>query len=329
VSAFADPENIRLASEKFVPVTADDWYQRRRQDAEGEFFRKVADQGPRNGEGGSTRQGIYCFTADGQLLAYKNAGQNAEVMREVFQQALTAWNRLPAERRMPGAVTVGDPGPEDRNYVRTPPPGGAIVTVFTRILDHDAKGEVCRGSCATLGGDRAARDHLWLMAEEVRKLVPARPAVGVQYPLPTAVAERIVRFHLVDNTRGEPPFWTHEQVRRRDLTLTVESVTPERVALTLAGSVLLSDAADPAVSARGFDAALHGAIEFDRAKQTLTRFDVVALGDHWGEATFTRGARPGRSRLGVAFDLSKGDKPGDRVPPQAAREIGAYLGRGR
>ena len=46
VSAFADREIIRLAAEDFVPVTADDWYQRRRQDAEGEFFRKVADQGP-------------------------------------------------------------------------------------------------------------------------------------------------------------------------------------------------------------------------------------------------------------------------------------------
>ena len=47
--AFSDPEIIKLATEDFVPVTGDDWYQRRRQDAEGEFFRKVADQGPRKG----------------------------------------------------------------------------------------------------------------------------------------------------------------------------------------------------------------------------------------------------------------------------------------
>src|SRR6478672_1245892 len=67
-----------MATEDFVPVTADDWYQRRRQDAEGEFFRKVADQGPRKGEGGSTRQGIYCLTAAGQLLNYKNAAHAAE-----------------------------------------------------------------------------------------------------------------------------------------------------------------------------------------------------------------------------------------------------------
>src|SRR5207253_664456 len=95
------------------PVAGDDWYQRRRQDAEGEFFRKVADQGPRKGQSGSTRQGIYCFTADGELLAYKNAGQDADVMRELFQQGLKKWNRLPAERRKPGVVRVGDPGRVD------------------------------------------------------------------------------------------------------------------------------------------------------------------------------------------------------------------------
>ena len=41
MSAFADPEIIRMANDDYVPVTGDDWYQRRRQDQEGEFFRKV------------------------------------------------------------------------------------------------------------------------------------------------------------------------------------------------------------------------------------------------------------------------------------------------
>src|SRR5438552_14377686 len=124
-----------MASADYVAVTGDDWYQRRRDDAEGQFFRKVADQGPRKSHDGSTRQGIYCFTADGELLAYKNAGQDANVMREVFKQGLAKWDRLPAERRRPGAVKVGEPGRADARYSRTPPPGGLILTAYTRILD--------------------------------------------------------------------------------------------------------------------------------------------------------------------------------------------------
>ena len=41
--AFSDSKMIKLATEEFIPVAGDDWYQRRREDAEGEFFKKVAD----------------------------------------------------------------------------------------------------------------------------------------------------------------------------------------------------------------------------------------------------------------------------------------------
>ena len=61
VFAFADAEIIRLAKTRFVPACADDWYQRRRSDATGEFWKKVYKQGPRKNES-STHQGIYIFT---------------------------------------------------------------------------------------------------------------------------------------------------------------------------------------------------------------------------------------------------------------------------
>src|ERR1700687_2302710 len=98
-----------MAREEFVPIAADDWYQRRRQDAEGEFFRSVADQGPRKGAGGSTRQGIYVFTAGGKLLLYRNH-QDPDVMRSVLRQGLAAWKKLPEDQRKPGAVQVADAG---------------------------------------------------------------------------------------------------------------------------------------------------------------------------------------------------------------------------
>src|SRR6188474_2135283 len=121
-----------MATEDFISVSADDWYERRRQDAVGAFFRGVADQGPRKGEGGGTRQGIYCLTADGKLLAYKNAGQNADVMRDVLKQALAAWQKLPGDRRKPGAVQVEEPGKLDARYSRSLPTGGVVVRVWTR-----------------------------------------------------------------------------------------------------------------------------------------------------------------------------------------------------
>jgi hypothetical protein len=311
-----------------VPVAADDWYQRRREDAEGLFFRAVADQGPRKGAGGSTRQGIYCFTADGKLLAYKNAGQDPEVMRDTIRQGLREWQRLPEERRKPGAVKVDDPATLDKRFARTPPPGGLIVNVYTRILDRE-KDDFCRGKCSTRGGEAAARDHLWLTEGEWKGLIPTEAKPGDKVPLPAAVAERILRFHLTDNTRGEPPMWQRDEIRSQDLTLTVEEATPATIRLRLDGSALLATRADPAKAERGFDVRLLGYIGYDRAKRAIDRFDVVAVGDHWGEDNLTRRARPGRMPLGVAFELANRKSTGDLVPPQAARGLNEYFGRDR
>src|SRR5438093_9966376 len=149
-----------MASEDYIAVAGDDWYQRRRQDAEGEFFRKVADQGPRKGQGGSTRQGIYAFTADGNLLQYRNS-QDPDVMRAFLFAALKAWNNTPADQRVKGSVKVPELGKVDARFAPTLPKGALIVNVYARILDR-ADDFFCHGSCKFPGGQRAAQDHLWI-----------------------------------------------------------------------------------------------------------------------------------------------------------------------
>src|SRR5262249_55309846 len=157
---FSDPEIIRMASRDYIPVTGDDWYQRRRDDDEGRFLRRLGDQAGR-GKNDTTRQGIYCFTPDGQLLAFKNAGQAPDVMRDTLRHGLDAWRKLPDARRGPGAVRVPGLDRADAHYTRTPPPGGLVVDVSTRRLDR-VGGELCPCTGATGAGAEAARDHLWV-----------------------------------------------------------------------------------------------------------------------------------------------------------------------
>lgn len=320
---WADPKIIELAQNNFVPVAADDWYQRRRQDDEGEFFRKVADQGPRKGQGGATRQGIYVFSAGGILLGWKNH-HDPDVMRQFLLDSLKNWQKLPARERIPKAVQVGDIGKVDRQYHRELPKGGAIVNVYTRILDRADDGEFRPGTCKFPGGDRSAHDHLWLLPEELDAFIPAGAKVGDRIDVPERLTMRIGRFHLVDNTRGEPPFWTKHQVREGKLQAVVENVDGALVTLTLEGNYLLTTQTGPK-SERGFDGSLFGHVAVNSANKTLERFELVAYGDHWGQGPYTGGARPGRAPLGVAFALSRGDGAADRVPPQAAREWQAYV----
>jgi hypothetical protein len=324
VLAFSDKEIIRLATEEYVPVAGDDWYQRRREDAEGEFYKKVSDQGPRKNSDGRTRQGIYLFTASGKLLAYKNA-QDPDVMRQVLRRGLAEWKKLPDAERRPGAVKVEEPTKTDARYTRKPPEGGLILTTYTRILDDD-KGELCKGTCRFTGGDAAARDHVWLTKADWESLIPRSPEKGRTDKMPEKVAAKLARFHLIDNTRGEPEFWKPQEVRSLDVSLTTEEVTDRTVRLWIEGAALLSTDLDTRRAKRGYDVALRGTLVYDVAKKAVTRFDLVAVGEHWGEGRYTPGARPGRKPLGVAFELA-GDRPADRVPPQAARDYADYMGK--
>ncbi len=320
-----------MATSDYIAVACDDWYQRRRQDAEGEFFRKVADQGPRKGQGGSTRQGIYCLTADGRLLIYKNAGQDADVMRDVLRQGLAEWRKLPAERRQAGAVKIGELSKTDPGYVRTPPKDGLVLRVFSRLLERDKDGAFRDADCGGKPGDAPAVDHMWITKEEIRSLAAAINARGSaekqgsarSFDMPAAITERLLRFHLLDNTRGEPPMWSREHIRKSKIALTVVEGEGTKTNLRLEGSALLATSADAAKADRGYDVRLSGEIRLEAGR--ITRFEVVAVGDHWGEGTYTRGARPGRAPLGIALELADGRHPGDSVPPQAAREVQEYF----
>ncbi len=317
-SAFADPEIIRMCQEQFVPVTGDDWYQRRRKDREGEFFRNLA---AKSGKQGHTLQGIYLFAADGTPLAYKNAGHDPEFIRRMMQQALGQFARLPAAQRKPA---VEDPGLPDPNYDRGPPEGGLILTAFTRILDFK-NGEYRLGTCTATGGEKAARDHVWITAAEVKALAPARTEVGFRYPLPRAIAARLARYHLIDNTRGEPELWAPEDVRAQRFSLVVAAASSEAVEIRLEGEAVLTTNIDPKKAERGYEVRLSGILRYRPARSTFDRFDMTAVGTHWGEHTHNSPARPGRTLLGQSFELAA-DRPGDRVPPQGIRDREGYFG---
>jgi hypothetical protein len=328
VLAFADPEIIRLARDEFVAVVGDDWYQRRRNDPEGKFFRNVTDQAGRGSsgpDGGSTRQAIYCLTASGKLLYWKNAGQLPGEMRKALHWGLEAWRKLPESERKPGAIKVEDIKLDPR-YKHAPPPGGLIVNVFTRALERDAKGELRPAESKVNGVNREPqRDHLWLTEAEWKALIPAHPKPEETIPVPAAVQRRIFQFHLVDSTLGEPVLWTREQIRSGRLTLTVTEVTATSVYMRLDGSALLATDANVKKAERGYDVRLLGQMRFDVGTKRLDRFDIVALGECWGKNPIYGEGRLGRDPLGVAFELAQGDAPADRVPPQGARWLPGYL----
>jgi hypothetical protein len=282
-STFADPRIVNLLQTQFVPVAIDQFYERQQKDAEGDFYRKIANQGPwKDAEG--TTQGLYIATADGKLLAFNN-NRGPEPIKRLLEKSLRDFQ--------PVAVSSIKPGAADPRFARTPPPGGLVVRVTAKVLGGYEKTD---DEWQKIFQSALSRDNLWIRKDEHRALVRGE--------LLESLKRRIAQFHLIDNTRGEPQMWENSDIRKLDMRLDGGKLT---------GKVQLESRAGD----HGYHAELLGFVETD--KGCVTRLDMVAKGTYWGDGPYTRGAPKGKFPLAVAFSLAGGDQEADRVPPQGAK----------
>ena len=289
-STFGDPEIVQLLKSRFIAVAIDQAYHRRQQDAEGEFYRKIAGQGPRH-DFKKTTQGLYLASASGELLGFNN-NRGGDRIKALMKKAL--------EQFQPPAATVIEPGQVDSRYNARLPEGGMVVRVQAKILGGY---EPTTDRWRKIYQDSLARDNLWVTRAEYEALVSGQLLPGLQ--------RRIVRFHLIDNTRGEPQMWKAEEITSLDLSLEKG---------LLSGTVHLETASGN----RGYKANLLGHIEHKHGK--ITRFDLVAHGQFWGECTYTPGAPKGKFPLAVSFTLADGSVVADGVPPKGSRSwVRGYL----
>jgi hypothetical protein len=266
-----------------------------------------------------------CVSARGKWLGH---APTARVLEE--------FRKLPESERKPGAVVVRDLEPAER-VIPAPPEGGLVLRVHGRFLSRDAKGELrharpedfprSRGDIRFLLAPNT--EYLWLTREEWQALVPANPARGDRLPVSPAICERVARFHLSPRRAltSEDGIVPRTVLRKATLTLVVEDVSSDRIRLALEGFVHWGTDYDEAKATSpngplgfGFATPLHGILEYDRTKKAFVRFDAVAPGDVWGRWGDANGnsqtiERAGRSPIGFAFELARGDTPTDRLPP--------------
>jgi hypothetical protein len=287
-STFADPEIVRMLKTHFIPVAIDQAYQRRQKDTEGDFYRKIASQGPR-GNFNSTTQGFYIATASGKLLLYNN-NRNPERVRRLMAEKLAQFIKLDASDRQGKSIEATK---VDQRFNPTPPEGGLVIRVRAKVLNgYEPTTDKWRRIFQT----SMSRDNLWVSKAEHQALVRGE--------FPDSLQQRIARFHLVDNTRGEPPFWNEKDVQKVQFTATSGRLKGEAHLET-------------ANHQRGYEATINGIVEVK--DETVVRFDAVVLGEFWGSGRYTSEPPKGRFPLAISFTLADGSDVADKIPPQASR----------
>ncbi|MDE0863727.1 MAG: hypothetical protein OSA98_08060 [Rubripirellula sp.] len=182
---------------------------------------------------------------------------------------------------------------KDARYTLRPPENGLVVRVHAKVLGGY---EPAKTPSRELFQNAISRDNLWITSAEHEALGAGR--------VPTSLQHRLARFHLVDNTRGEPPMWKKDEIRQMDLNLKDGVLT---------GTVRL----ETEDGKRGYEASLRGRVLSESGK--VKQFELVALGEFFGEGTYTRNAPEGRFPLAVTFQLADGNDIADDVAPQGAR----------
>lgn len=284
-STFADESVIKLLQTRFIPVAIDQAYQRRQQDTEGEFYRQIAAESPRgDGSNGQTTQGLYIASPAGEFLGFSNHRD---------PQRILALMQAGLDQYQPRKTEGIEAKKLDPRFNPQPPAGGLIVRVHAKVLDGYPPTD---NRWKEIFQTAISRDNLWITEAEHRQLVRGT--------VPVALQKRIARFHLVDNTRGEPPMWRDQEIR--ELKMRIEG---DRIH----GSARL----ETDDQSRGYDVKLYGVIKVDN--EQVKRLDIVAQGDFWGEGPFTRNAPPGKFPLAVTFRLADGSDVADAIPPQGSR----------
>ncbi|MEZ6121897.1 MAG: hypothetical protein R3C49_01835 [Planctomycetaceae bacterium] len=290
-STFADPGVVELLKTRTIPVAIDQWNQRRQKDSEGEFYRKIARQGPRHDFENGTTQGLYLAAPDGTFLGYTN-NRDPRKVRQMLETGFSIYR--------PGPTAVLNVEKVDARFNAKPPEGGLVVRVCAKVLGgYDEPTTQYEEIFQTA----LSRDNLWITADEHQTLVSGR--------FSDSLAQRIALFHLVDNTRGEPPFWKSSEVMARSFTLHDSVIT---------GSVELKTQDGQ----RSYSAVMRGHITV--TDRQITAFDLVVSGTFSGHGPYTGRAPEQPFPLAISFTLADGTDIADTLPPQAGRGwLGDYL----
>lgn len=271
-----------------------------------------------------------CLTAGGKNLGHFPSAK-----------VLEAFRQLSEDERKPNGGIIADLKP-DEVIVPEPPKNGLVLKVHTRAMARDSRGAYRSVTVEDYplkkGNVKSFQEHshyfgpntdyMWITEAEWRHLVSGKFVKGQKHEVSKAIVERLAIFHLMPRRlTSEGASWGKAQLKTAHLTLIVEEVNDSLVRWRAVGFAHLGSTYDASKATTpngplpfGYEASLHGIIEYDRTKQVMSRFDLIALGDvwgRWGDANNNSQTveRPGRNPVPIAFELATGASPTERIPP--------------
>ncbi len=264
----------------------------------------LSEQLKQHGDEGNTAQGLYIVGADGKLYGWIN-NHNVDEVQKFLQRGLAEYQNHPPSRAQIQQSTLNE------HFSMVPDPGTSVIRVFTRV--HP----VPRGSDELNNG--IGRDHFWILRDELQQIASLPHDDGRPFLLPSSLVARMVRFHLIDNVRGEPDMWRPEEVKQKNFSARFVGGNASAKFYEFQGEF------DERTSdgKRGVQGIIEGRFEVAMTQLKISHFRAFAQMKAWGASRFTPGAPAGQFPL-LAAMVGASDQVSQVVPPQALYEWSEY-----
>ncbi len=237
-----------------------------------------------------TAQGFYVVGADGRAHGFNN-NRSVERVKQFLDSSLKAYSAiLPAKVEVSESELAAMEG-------RRPDTGTSTIRVYSRIRP------IPTGSHPA--NENVAQDHLWITPDDAR-------VIGETSKFPRSLAGRIVRFHLVDNVRGEPDHWQPAEVRVADFSLKQLEGSGASRLFEFTGIY----AASTLNGQRGIEGTISGRFSIASDVGRIQEFKAFGDAKVWGRSTYTPNPPTGMFPVVFAF-VQVDDEIARSVPPQA------------
>ena len=292
---FTNPDIIERLKSEFIPFAGNtnELQVSKWESPEKTWFLSTAEKVHPGATKGVTAQGFYIVGADGQAYTFSMHGRQHDEFMRILDDGLAKFKASPSRKVKVDILPT-------KEWTTQAPKGTLAVRTITRVTPLP---EGCSDKNTSIG-----RDHYWIFPSDVADI---RKAKGDSFAMPTDMARRIARFHLVDNVRGEPTRWRYNDMRVLEIQMQKVDATTYR----FEGLYKLTNNEGRAKSEKGIAGRLRGEIQIDASANRATSFEAFAEGYAWGDHDNTDGAPEGKFPLKIGF-RSVDDEIARTVPPQ-------------
>jgi hypothetical protein len=230
---------------------------------------------------------LWVVTSAAQTVPAKKAKMNTDGFAGVLRHVADMYAQLPESERKPA-----QPVTDENRPMPSPPAGGLVLTIYdVPLLPRDD--DLCSGG-GNPGIPGPQRQSLWLTESEWKLLVPDNPRPGATLEVSNKLVKRICLFGMRSATAWHVEhFWDPDSVKQGSIHLTIQDVSESNVQMRVHGSLLLgkksgiktrqdSKIDTPPDLEDRYDARIEGVLVYDLRKERITKWEMVALGDHQG-----------------------------------------------